>query len=624
MINSFFRKINHLGIKLGRAARTKIHSLDPKKFSPCPCRVCGFIEGAVEALKEDVETPLKSLAKEGDELSACSRFKAYQKMALKFWENDEIIKTGRALRNFIMNNPDKGITLCRRCGAVFNSSPDTDVKPLRIDDKIASKCGILTERLLLLAQGDISQLKILVISESRAEWKHLFSIEGCSSVCLNPRSQKFKRVLSGTRELFNLILVDRVLETETVPAIFVEMVSALLAPEGLISIITPDFASRAAAIHHDSWLFFRSEISVFFDWASLLRTMLCANSGLVTADMACDTFNGLPLPGMICLTMRKSTAKIYDDYTIISEGARGDNLLLIPLVKKLKKEGAARVDIITKFPEFIEPSGYFDNIAQFDTPAATALIQRMRSGVSRGVSTRYQALAPVHFSQAYALLAGTFIDDFSFKKKGLFQESIIMDPAIEIKKLPDKPYAVINTMCGSRLKRWSPGAYLKIAQALMDKGISVVTIGHSSDCVEIKGAVNMLGTKDVYSVLAGAVLFIGLDSFHLHAASFFDMPKIIILGSTLWEPVITDPDNTIVLKAPYDCLGCRQRCLPSQWSYNLWCRQMEGNPYESPETLDNPRIAQPMGAVLPPCMEAVKAEDVINKAFELLKREGIL
>lgn len=51
---------------------------------------------------------------------------------------------------------------------------------------------------------------------------------------------------------------------------------------------------------------------------------------------------------------------------------------------------------------------------------------------------------------------------------------------------------------------------------------------------------------------------------------------------------------------------------------------MEGNPYESPDTLDRPRIAQPMGAVLPPCMEAVKAEDVIPKALELLKKRGIL
>jgi hypothetical protein len=641
-----------------------------------PCTICGFVQNhensqkpdpaaersiksAVPALQTELKATLKATLKEEKSVSAL------QRQALEFWETDEITEKGRALRKFIHDQADSGLCICPRCRGVFRKFQYTDSdqinfyrriragaqspwfidRPFYFDtheDKISSLGPVFVKRLSLLCSRAFRGSKVLILSSASA-WDRHFKDLGCKVVSIRPWKEKeiLKRIINKPDKLepvVDIILIDRILEYEKVPSCFVSKAEKLLKTGGLFTVITPDFASRPAAVKMDKWHLFDNDQKSYFDWASLIRVITAGSSRLVTADMAWDTAQGLSFPGMMSCTLRKTDLSeknslnswlTHKSFTVLSEGARGDNLLLMPLVRSLKALGAKEINCISPFPEFLKPLGLFDTlISSEDTGAVEEHQKLMASGKSPGISTRYQAYSPVHFARAYGALAGIYIDniefEFSFNSfnsinsfkfcDSLNPEKLLNtpEPLLNEITLPSKPYAVINTMCGSRLKRWSPKEYQNLADYFVGKNIPVVVIGGKSDCIPLKNALNLLDIKDVYSVLKRACVFIGLDSFHLHAASFFRMPKIIIFGSTLSKPVITDSSGTYAVTAGLFCTGCRQRCLPTQWPYNLWCSLMEGNPYDTPDSLEAVRIAQAPGTVLPPCMQEVKAEDIIR------------
>ena len=97
------------------------------------------------------------------------------------------------------------------------------------------------------------------------------------------------------------------------------------------------------------------------------------------------------------------------------------------------------------------------------------------------------------------------------------------------------PYVTLQTETGwSVNKEWFDDRWAIVVKYLIDKGIKVVQIGMKNQL--IPGAIDMIKktptVRHVLGVLKHAQAHIGLDSVTNHAANGYDLPSVILFGST--------------------------------------------------------------------------------------------
>ncbi|MDO8231943.1 MAG: glycosyltransferase family 9 protein [bacterium] len=104
-------------------------------------------------------------------------------------------------------------------------------------------------------------------------------------------------------------------------------------------------------------------------------------------------------------------------------------------------------------------------------------------------------------------------------------------------------YAIISPSAGNKIKAWPAERFARVAEHVARKGVPTVVIGGSRDGEEVKAMLG--GLKDPSSVIdaseqfsldelkafvAGAALFISVDTGPLYIAEAFDVPTVDIVG----------------------------------------------------------------------------------------------
>jgi ADP-heptose:LPS heptosyltransferase len=140
--------------------------------------------------------------------------------------------------------------------------------------------------------------------------------------------------------------------------------------------------------------------------------------------------------------------------------------------------------------------------------------------------------------------------------------------------LPDR-YAVLSSGASSRrqTKAWDPSKFAAVADTLHDRhGLVPVLVGGAdcrscndemlaamqpqvrSACLDLTG---VIGLRQLSALLAGAELFVGIDSGVMHMASAHDVPLVALFGPS--DPAFVAPHNSrsrIVRNDALDCVPC--------------------------------------------------------------------
>jgi ADP-heptose:LPS heptosyltransferase len=141
-------------------------------------------------------------------------------------------------------------------------------------------------------------------------------------------------------------------------------------------------------------------------------------------------------------------------------------------------------------------------------------------------------------------------------------------------QMPEK-YVVLSAGASSRrqTKAWEPDKFAAVADELLDRhSLSPVLVGGEdcrsfndetlsamqprarAACVDLTGAV---GLRQLSALLAGACLFVGIDSGVMHIASAHDVPLVALFGPS--DPAFVAPHNRrsrIVRNDSLDCIPC--------------------------------------------------------------------
>lgn len=129
------------------------------------------------------------------------------------------------------------------------------------------------------------------------------------------------------------------------------------------------------------------------------------------------------------------------------------------------------------------------------------------------------------------------------------------------------PYLCFHVGAGGAYKKWNDADWLALGRAAAARGLQIVLLGFGKDeealaariATETPHALNLAGKLDfagLTACIAGALLFVGLDSMAIHLASASGVPAIGIQPGIMdasWRPV---GKRVRILTSPMPCSPC--------------------------------------------------------------------
>jgi len=286
----------------------------------------------------------------------------------------------------------------------------------------------------------------------------------------------------------------------------------------------------------------------------------------------------------------------------------GDLLFSLPLLKALRQHAPeAKIDSYVKpyLRELLDASGLVDRIIQRsgglrDTVSLIRQVRRNRYDLLISLSRSEECLLIAALSGAQSKAGFTHppLDRFLHVRETIEGHNSWSNNARLLKRLgvpvPDsgyvgllpreaysgsqamsERYVVLSPGASSRrqTKAWDPGRFAAVADALHDHhGLIPVLVGGSDCrscndeilsvmqprvrefCIDLTGAI---GLRQLSALLAGASLFVGIDSGVMHMASSHDVPLVALFGPS--DPAFVAPHNRrsrIVRNEKLDCVPC--------------------------------------------------------------------
>lgn len=163
-------------------------------------------------------------------------------------------------------------------------------------------------------------------------------------------------------------------------------------------------------------------------------------------------------------------------------------------------------------------------------------------------------------------------------------------------------YVVLHSSGRQRHKRWNPAMFADLARLLSKEfGLSPVFLGSARDRLETNEIMRTLGTsrggamsfagslslRESCAVIAGASLFVGIDSGLAHLASAFNVPTVSLFGSSDPRKWGHEGDANAVVCKNLPCSPC---CM---FGYHRPCRTIS-------------------------CMQDITVEDVLTACRKVL------
>jgi ADP-heptose:LPS heptosyltransferase len=221
-----------------------------------------------------------------------------------------------------------------------------------------------------------------------------------------------------------------------------------------------------------------------------------------------------------------------------------------------RKFPESHLTVQTKYPEILQYNPYVDEIITSDLEGAVDIVFNLM----------YELHPDTSIVEAYGKITQLSINHPEVEFYMSEEEKEEIDRFMKTLSIENfEGMVVIHPMSGNRIKWWSRDKYQEVSDYVCARNFKVATVGSPFDCVELRGAINLIGKlslRQSAALISRAKLFIGLDSFPMHIANAFKVPSIILFGSTDPKKVLVDSRMVRIIKSSEYCLGCR---LPGRY-----------------------------------------------------------
>jgi ADP-heptose:LPS heptosyltransferase/transcription elongation factor Elf1 len=414
--------------------------------------------------------------------------------------------------------------------------------------------------------------------ESPFEEREYRTDNGCSSV----KNKKFDVVSC-------LDILDRMLD----PMDELKDIHRILKNDGILLIRVPNFGSKIAERSGIAWHYNRPWEKIYqWDYKSLNE--LLEKSGFKTVDLKTELSDGVGFPGCMITVGRKKNLKTKKKNTrilVIRQGALGDVLLATPIIRELKQKfHDSHLIFKTNYPEILENNPHVDKVIKSE----------LKDDVDVVFNLMYELYPDIPIVEAYGKITQLRIEYPEIEFYLSPEEKKEINEYMKTLSIEDlKGLVVIHPMSGNRIKKWNGNSYQTVSDYICSRNLRVVTVGSPIDCVELKGAINLIGKlslRQSAALISKAKLFMGLDSYPMHIADAFKIPSVILFGSTDPRKVLMNGHTVKTVQSSEHCLGCRHDTTPDRWKQNVDCRR--GRLY---------------------CMESISSDRVIEEIDGILK-----
>jgi len=225
--------------------------------------------------------------------------------------------------------------------------------------------------------------------------------------------------------------------------------------------------------------------------------------------------------------------------------AIGDVLLASAVAPALKKK-YPKCEILfnTRCPEVLKNNPFIDKVVK-DEEVSERSFQ-----VYYNLDMIYEQRPHAHILEAYA------------DAVGVDQEDCIIHLSTEPYKNVPPEYVVIHVGPTAWAGRnWDLPKFETIASRLRSEGHKVVCVGSKGN-KSVPCDVDLVGKTSISelgSVIKGAKLFVGIDSFPMHVAQTFDVPGACFFGSIDPSKRLFSNNITPITAKGLECLGCHHR-----------------------------------------------------------------
>jgi len=366
----------------------------------------------------------------------------------------------------------------------------------------------------------------------------------------------------------------------------------ILKDDGIFFIRVPNYSSTMAEEKGKAWDHIRPWERIYqFDYLHLKE--LLDKSGFKIVDLKTELSEGIGYVGGLILVGMKKNWRINGNnprILVAREGAAGDVLLTTPIVKELKRKFPGSYVIFkTRYPEILKNNPYVDEVVRFEP----------KDGIDVVFNLMYELYPEISIIEAYEKIAQLSIEYPQIRFYLSSEEKEEINEYMKTLSIEDtKGLVVIHPMSGNRIKKWNGNSYQTVSDYICSRNLRVVTVGSPIDCVELKGAINLIGKlslRQSAALISKAKLFIGLDSYPMHIADAFKIPSVILFGSTDPRKVLMNGHTVKTVQSSENCLGCRHDTTPDRWKQNVDCRRDQLH-----------------------CMESISADRVIKQIEEIL------
>ena len=215
-------------------------------------------------------------------------------------------------------------------------------------------------------------------------------------------------------------------------------------------------------------------------------------------------------------------------------GAPGDTLLAAIVCRHVKQSyPRIRLNLLTPNPELVESD---PNIDEINKPEG------------------YVCLWHWYLDHILHRDAATNILEPAFKKLGIrdheyrarvFLSDGELNQGASLVKKTSLPILAFNTLSKEPVKNWPLESWLALLEKLRGK-FELVQLGDSREPVipGVQRFAGSLGMRESMAVLAGAHLYMGPDSFLMHAANGLGVPSVIIFGGSRTPENLGYRENT--------------------------------------------------------------------------------
>ena len=245
--------------------------------------------------------------------------------------------------------------------------------------------------------------------------------------------------------------------------------------------------------------------------------------------------------------------------------ARGDVLMMTPIIREIKKKNPDRILNFITIPEckeVIEGNPHIDNLiadSYFDNETAYVLNYERNPEENRLDTIAKQFNITIQDKSL----------EITISKKVKKEVNAIL-------KTIKKPFVVFHTGHSWQNREWNLNHFKLLGEWLQEKGYEIIEVGN--DQTAYLGFNNMsdfLTMKETAEIIRQAEFFVGIDSLCLHLASAVKARSFIIYGVIEPRIVKTNEKETSFFVSGLSCRGCRisghmiQNC-----KHNLHCVQI--------------------------------------------------